>query len=87
MASERAFSAMGLILSKLRNRLKEAKTRQLIYIHINQRILDGNTTLIDWQDSSEEQKVELEELLGEIGADDNDTEILGGESQEFDINQ
>jgi hypothetical protein len=85
VASERAFSAMGLISSKLRNRLKEAKTGQLIYIHMNQRVLDKNTTLIDWQDGSEEEKVELEELLGGIEVDDeDDTEIIG-ESQELDV--
>jgi hypothetical protein len=53
---------MGLISSKLCNRLKEAKTGQLIYIHMNQRILDRNTTLLDWQDGTKEVKVELEEL-------------------------
>jgi hypothetical protein len=39
---------------------------------MNQRILDRNIALINWQDGSEEEKVKLEELLGEIEADNRD---------------
>ena len=42
VASERAFSAMNLIHTKLRNRLGVEKANMLIYIYMNQRVLDRN---------------------------------------------
>jgi hypothetical protein len=46
MASERAFSAMNLIHSKLRNRLGSIKAYMLIYIYMNQRVLDRNNSVL-----------------------------------------
>lgn len=66
VASERAFSCMGLITNALRNRLLAERATKLIYIHMNQRVLDNNTTFADWQESTEEEKVELEKLLTEM---------------------
>ena len=45
IASERAFSAMNLIYIKLRNRLGSEKADKLIYIYINQCILDKSKSL------------------------------------------
>jgi hypothetical protein len=42
VASERAFSAINLIYTKLRGRLGIEKANKLIFIYINQRVLDRN---------------------------------------------
>lgn len=47
VASERAFSCMGLITTAIRNRLKAERSTKLVYIHMNQRVLDANTTFQD----------------------------------------
>jgi hypothetical protein len=61
-----------MISLKLYNRLDIAKTGKLIYI-----------TLIDWLEGSEEEKVDLEELLGEIGVDDDsDDEVLNDKEEQ-----
>lgn len=39
-SSERNWSTFGLIQSKLRNRLGDAKTRKLVFVHCNMRELD-----------------------------------------------
>jgi hypothetical protein len=43
VASKRAFSCMGLITTMIRNRLKVERSTKLVYIHMNQRVLDANT--------------------------------------------
>ena len=45
IVSERAFSAMNLIYTKLRNRLGSEKADKLIYIYMNQYILDKSKSL------------------------------------------
>jgi hypothetical protein len=46
MASERAFLAMNLIHLKLRNRLGSIKAYMLIYIYMNQQVLDRNNSVL-----------------------------------------
>ena len=85
VASERAFSAMNLIHSKLRNRLGAEKSHKLIYIYMNQRVLDRNNSILlgDPIEKTQEEQVQLEELLlqfahhegGEDGIDDNEFDI------------
>jgi hypothetical protein len=62
---ERAFLAMNLIITKLRNMLDAKKVDKLIFIYMNQRVLDkaGDLLLGDWAEHSDNEKVELEELL------------------------
>jgi hypothetical protein len=52
VALEQAFSAIGLIVTKLWNRLGLEKADKLIFIYINQRVLDkhGDILLRDWVD-------------------------------------
>lgn len=65
VASERAFSAMNLIHNKLRNRLGSKKAHKLIYIYMNQRVLDRNNSILlgDPIEKTQEEQVQLEELL------------------------
>ncbi len=50
---------------------------------MNQRVLDGNITLIDWLEGLEEEKVDLEELLGEIYVDNNsDDKVLNDKEEQ-----
>jgi hypothetical protein len=74
VASERAFSAMGLIVTKLRNRLGPDKANKLIYIYMNQRVLDraGDLLLGDWVEKSDDQQVDLEDLLLSFEEEDGD---------------
>ena len=46
---------MGLIVSKLRNRLGTEKANMLIFIYMNQRVLDkaGDLLLGDWVEKSD----------------------------------
>jgi hypothetical protein len=71
VASERAFSAMNLIHTKLRNRLGAEKANKLIYIYMNQRILDRNNDIFvgDPVEKSPEEQVSLEEAILEIVSD------------------
>jgi len=74
IASERAFSCMNLIHTKLRNRLGSEKANKLIYIYMNQRVLDRNKSLFigDPIEKTIEEQIELEEVLLEIlGSDDS----------------
>ena len=66
MASERAFSCMGLGTNVIRNRLMADKALKLIYIHMNQRVLNDNQTFRDWQEGEEEERVKLENILIQI---------------------
>ena len=81
VASERAFSAMILIHTKLRNRLGEEKAYKLIYIYMNQRVLNRNNSLLlgDAIEKTQEEQVQLEELLLQFvdyqGKDVEDEEI------------
>ena len=56
---------MNLIHSKLRNRLGAEKSSKLIYIYMNQRVLDRNNSILlgDPIEKSQEEQVQLEELL------------------------
>lgn len=71
------FSTMNLIVTKLRNRLSAKKTDKLIYIYMNQRVLDkaGDLLLGDWVEKSDEEQVQLEELLLSIDEEDDNTEL------------
>jgi hypothetical protein len=73
VSSERAFSAMGLIVTKLRNRLGPEKADKLIFIYMNQRVLDkhGDILLGDWVDKSDNDQVDLEELLLALDKEDD----------------
>jgi hypothetical protein len=77
VASERAFSTINLIVTKLRNRLGAKKADKLIYIYMNQRVLDkaGDLLLGDWVEKSDKDQVQLEELLLSIDEEDNNTEL------------
>jgi len=81
VASERAFSAMNLIYTKLRNRLGVEKSNMLIYIYMNQRVLDRNGDIFvgDLGEKTLEEQVLLEEAILEIVGDDDelddDTEV------------
>ena len=79
MASERAFSAMNLIHTKLRNRLGAEKANKLVYIYMNQRILDKNGDIFvrDPGEKTPEEQVLLEEAI---------SELVGGDDVEFDDN-
>jgi hypothetical protein len=46
VASERAFSALGLIITKLWNRLGSEKADKLIFIYMNQRVLDKHGDIL-----------------------------------------
>jgi hypothetical protein len=93
VASERAFSAIGLIVTRLRNRLGAEKADKLIYIYLNQRVLDrhGDLLLGDWVDKTDKEQVELEELLLEFEAEDQnqgadtDTDLDVDDDVELDI--
>jgi hypothetical protein len=77
VASERAFSAMNLIVTKLWNRLSAKKADKLIYIYMNQRVLDkiGDLLLGDWVEKSDEDQFQLEELLLSIDEEDDNTKL------------
>jgi hypothetical protein len=77
VASERAFSAMNLIHTKLRNRLGVEKANKLIYIYMNQRVLDKNGDIFvgDPGEKTLEEQVLLEETILEIVGDDDDIEL------------
>ena len=62
---------MNLIHTKLRNRLGSEKADKLIYIYMNQRVLDRNMSLLigDPIEKTTEEQVELEDILLEILAD------------------
>jgi hypothetical protein len=83
VASERAFSAMNLIHSKLRNSLGSTKSHMLVYIYMNQRVLDRNNSILlgDPIEKTPEEQVQLEELLlqfteqGSDGIEDDDIDI------------
>jgi hypothetical protein len=76
VASERAFSAMNLIVTKLRNRLGSKKANKLIFIYMNQRVLDkdGDLLLGDWVDKSDNDQLELEEFLLSFEKKDEDNQ-------------
>lgn len=84
MASERAFSAINLIVTKLRNKLSAEKADKLVFIYMNQRVLDraGDLLLGDWVEKSDDDQVELEELLLSIEEEGDDDIELDEERQE-----
>jgi hypothetical protein len=86
VASERAFSAMGLIVTKLRNKLGVEKADKLIFIYMNQRVLDrnGDVLLGDWVEKSDEEQVDLEELLLALDNDDEDEDNKDRDNEDGD---
>ena len=56
--SERAFSAQNLIHDKKRNRLSSEKANKLVYIHMNQRILES----LDRQQTTKDFLQNIDEL-------------------------
>jgi hypothetical protein len=80
VASERAFSAMNLNYSKLRNQLSPAKAAKIVYIYMNQRALDstGDRLWVDdenWEKKTEVEKVAMEdEAMETDNSDDEDKE-------------
>ena len=77
VASERAFSAMNLIHTKLQNRLGIEKANMLIYIYMNQRVLDrnGNIFVGNPGEKTLKEQVLLEEAILEIVGDDDGIEL------------
>lgn len=77
VALERAFSAINLIHTKLRNRLGVEKANMLIYIYMNQRVLDRNGDIFvgDLGEKTLEEQVLLEEAILEIVGEDNGVEL------------
>ena len=75
---------MNVIVTKLRNRLSAERADKLIFIYMNQRVLDqaGDLLLGDWVEKSDEQQVELEELLLALEDEDNNNTELDEERQE-----
>ncbi|MCJ1349585.1 hypothetical protein MMC31_007826 [Peltigera leucophlebia] len=83
---ERAWSIKNLILTKTRNGIKEVNLNRLIYLHINERILNrpvGNTSTkkklqyTHGLEIQEEDMVNLEELMlrEEDGMDGEVTDV------------
>ena len=68
---------MNLITTAIRNRLMAQKSIKLIYIHMNQRVLDANTTFQDWSEGDDDLQLELENILVQMEEDGDDAEILG----------
>jgi hypothetical protein len=62
---------MNLIYTKLRNRLGTKKANKLIYIYMNQRILDRNSDIFigDLVEKTPEEQILLEEAILEISSD------------------
>jgi hypothetical protein len=71
VAPERAFPAMGMIITKLQKMLGTEKANKLLYVYLNQRVLDkhGDILLGDWVDKTDKDQVDLEELLLAIEAE------------------
>ena len=76
VASERAFSCMGLITTAIRNRLTAQRSTKLIYIHMNQRVIDANNSFQDWKDGNDDIQVELENILVPMEEEGDDNEIF-----------
>jgi hypothetical protein len=68
---------MGLIVTKLRNRLGVEKANKLIFIYMNQRVLDSSNDILlgDWVEKSDEQQVDLEEFLLSLEQEGEDDDI------------
>jgi hypothetical protein len=87
--SERAFSTMNLVHSKLRNRLVADRVEKQVYIHINRRILDHppqarqlfNLTEQDWLDMETRTEIggEQEKELQLCEASDLSDGVSNGE--------
>jgi hypothetical protein len=78
VASERAFSAMNLIHSKLQSKIGAEKANKLIYIYMNQRVLDRNNSLFlrDPLKKTVEEQVQLEDILLDLlYKDQSDDEV------------
>lgn len=69
---------MGLIITKLRNRLGHEKADKLIFIYMNQRVLNrsGRDLLLrDWVDKSDKDQADLEDLLVSLDQELEDGEV------------
>jgi hypothetical protein len=69
---------MGLIVSKLWSRLGTKKANMSIFIYMNQRVLDKAHDLLlgDWVEKSDNDQVDLEELLLSIEEEDNSSDDI-----------
>lgn len=77
---------MGLIATKLWNRLSLEKANMLIFIYMNVQVLDKASDLLlgDWVEKSDDDQVDLEELLLSIEEDVQDGDVeLDIERQEL----
>lgn len=84
MALERAFSAMNFVVTKLRSRLSVEKADKLIFIYMNQRVLDQHPDLLlgDWVEKPDNEQVELEEFLLSIEEELGDDELEEDDNEE-----
>ena len=76
VASERAFSYINLITTAIRNRLLAQRSTKLIYIHINQRVLDANKSFKDWVEGEDDLQLELENILVSIEEDGDNSKVF-----------
>jgi hypothetical protein len=69
---------MGLIITKLRNRLGYEKADKLIFIYMNQRVLDRSGCdhlLRDWVDKSHTDQADLKDLLVSLNQELEGSEV------------
>ncbi|KAH9273338.1 hypothetical protein BASA83_004337 [Batrachochytrium salamandrivorans] len=67
-ASERGFSAMGFVHSKLRNRLSADKVQKLIFIKNNaSQLMSTDQVSLDWGSNDSDEEEDLNEDEGQIG--------------------
>lgn len=67
---------MGLIITNLRNRLATENPNKLVYIYMNQRVLNKTCDLLlsDWVEKLDTQQVDLEDLLLSVEQESEDEE-------------
>ena len=75
---------MNFIVTKLRSRLSAEKADKLIFIYMNQRVLDQYPDLLlgDWVEKSDDEQVELEGFLLAIEEELGDDELEEDEEDE-----
>lgn len=78
---------MGLVVSKLRNRLGTEKANKLIFIYMNQRVLDkaGDLLLGDWVEKSDTEQADLDELLLSFEEEDNIGSDTDGDTDDIEL--
>jgi hypothetical protein len=67
---------MNLITTAIRNRLLAHRSTKLIYIHMNQRVLDANESFKDWVEGEDDLQLELENILVSMEEDGDDSEVF-----------